>query len=251
MYMSKIIKVSYLLIVMIGLLFLITNSCKKDKSNNDNNDNPITLKPIVFNPNLTYGTLTDIDGNVYKTIQIGTQTWMAENLKVTHYRDGSDIPIETNYSDWSGLTTGAYCWWGKDVASYKKIYGALYNWFAVNDSRKLAPAGWHIPADYEWTALTDYLGQIDAGTKMKEVGTTHWIHDDGQTNESGFTGLPGDYRGDDEAAQQIGYNAYWWSSTEINTSSAWNRSLDYGDAVVEKRFNQEKWIGASVRCVKD
>ncbi len=104
-------------------------------------------------------TVTDIDGNVYRTVKIGTQVWMAENLKTTKYRNGDPIANVTNGASWKALTTGAYCWYNND-AENKVTYGGLYNWFVVADSRKIAPTGWHVPTDAEWTVLTDFLGGL-------------------------------------------------------------------------------------------
>jgi uncharacterized protein (TIGR02145 family) len=133
-----------------------------------------TSDEIIFNPSLTYGEVSDIDGNYYKTIQIGSQIWMAENLKTTRYNDGSNIPLVTDNTAWSNLTTPGYCWYNNDAATYKNVYGALYNWYAVNTG-KLCPSGWHVPSEYEWTLLVNYLGGVyAAGGKLKETGTTHW-----------------------------------------------------------------------------
>jgi uncharacterized protein (TIGR02145 family) len=141
----------------------------------------------------------DIDGNVYKTVKIGNQWWMAENLKVTHYRNGDEIPNRADDDEWNkGI--GAYCNYNNDVTNFE-IYGGIYNWFAVDDSRKLAPEGWHVPTDDEWQVLVDYLGgDTLAGGKMKSTGTIEggdglWRgSNEGTTNESGFSALPGGYR---------------------------------------------------------
>ena len=153
------------------------------EGNNTNNGD------IVFNPNITYGSITDIDGNTYKTVTIGTQTWMAENLKVTKYNDGIAIPNVTDNTAWRELTTGALCDYG-NTPSNSETYGKLYNWHAVNTG-KLCPTGWHVPSDAEWTELTDYLGGTSvAGDKLKETGSTHWSNlRTGATNETGFTAL--------------------------------------------------------------
>ena len=119
-------------------------------------------------------TVSDIDGNIYHYIVIGTQTWMVENLKTIHYRNGDAIPNVTISLDWDVLVTGAYCWYNNDVPTYKAAYGALYNWYVVNDSRNIAPAGWHVPTDAEWTILIDFLGgESVAGVKLKETGNSH------------------------------------------------------------------------------
>jgi len=200
-----------------------------------------------------YRTITDIDGNVYRIIKIGTQWWMAENLKVTHYRNGDAIPNVTDDTEWAGLTTGAYCYY-ENSSSYAADYGALYNWYAVKDSRNIAPEGWHVPSEAEWQTLTDYLGGYNvAGGKLKETGTDHWLSPNtGATNESGFTALPAGwcspYYGD---FSNMGYKAVFWSATEDDSSTAWCRGLGYSDAVVSPLHLAHKQAGFSVRCVMD
>ena len=197
------------------------------------------------------GTVTDIDGNVYQTVTIGTQEWMAANLKVTHYRNGDDIPNVTDNATWEALNTGAYCEYNND-ANNVATYGRLYSGYAVGDSRNIAPTGWHIPSDAEWQTLVDYLGGISvAGGKMKEAGTMHWYSPNiGATNESGFSGLPCGYRSYDGPYGRIGYSAYFWSSTELSISEAWYRYLDYNGSGVY-RGSSGKRFGYSVRCVND
>lgn len=211
---------------------------------------------IIFNPNLTYGTVTDIEGNVYKTIQIGTQTWMAENLKTTKYRNGDPIPNVTIDADWDALTGGAYCWYGNDAATYKATYGALYSWFAVSDTRNIAPTGWHIPTDDEWTTLIDFLGgKYVAGGKLKEEGLSHWKSTNAYaTNESGFSALPAGVRGPSTKGEfsSIGYLSRYWNSDQALTGTAWYRELSYDNAqCYVGQYGYMKKYGFSVRCVKD
>jgi uncharacterized protein (TIGR02145 family) len=196
------------------------------------------------------GSFTDIDGNVYKTVMIGTQEWMAENLKVTHYRNGDAIPEVTENSEWWGLITGAYCAYNNDISNVA-TYGRMYNWYAVVDSRNIAPAGWHVPTDAEWQVLVDYLGDTAvAGGKMKEAGTTHWnIPNTGATNESGFSALPGGYRGSNGSFLNMGRYAHFWSSAEISSSDAWYRYLSYYYSEAYRNFFSKR-DGFSVRCVK-
>jgi len=196
-------------------------------------------------------TITDIDGNVYKTVKIGTQVWMAENLKVTHYRNGAPIPNVTDNTAWSNLTTGAYCN-SDNSPDNAVVYGRLYNWYAVTDSRNLAPIGWHVPSDAEWQTLINYLGGDDvAGGKIKEAGTTHWSSPNtGATNESGFTALPGGYRGYYGYFYLLGDYATFWSSAEDGSSHAWYRRLHYDTATVD-RVPDGKQYGFSVRLVRD
>ena len=206
-------------------------------------------------------TVTDIDGNVYQTVTIGAQVWMAENLKVTHYRNGDSIPIVTDSATWVGLTTGAYCEYNNDVDN-AATYGRLYNWYAAVDGRNIAPIGWHVPTDAEWKQLEITLGmsqaQADAtgwrgtteGGKLKEAGTTHWLSPNtGATNESGFTALPGGYRSHNGPYNSMSYNAGYWSSTELY-SYPLLRGLDYGGSYIG-RDPYPKVGGFSVRCVKD
>jgi len=214
------------------------------EGNNTNNGD------IVFNPNITYGSITDIDGNTYKTVTIGTQTWMAENLKVTKYNDGIAIPNVTNNTAWRELTTGALCDYD-NTPSNSETYGKLYNWHAVNTG-KLCPTGWHVPSDAEWTELTDYLGGTSvAGGKLKETGTTHWASPNtGATNETGFTALPGGNRGSNGTFGDIGGGGSWWSATEYGATYARRRDMNYGySGVYRDRYSKE--VGFSVRCVRD
>jgi len=197
------------------------------------------------------GTVTDIDGNVYQTVKIGDQWWMAENLKVTHYRNGATIPLVTSSDDWYNLLTGARCAYDNDQSKVA-TYGYLYNWYAVNDSRNIAPARWHVPTDAEWSTLVTYLGGANvAGGKMKEIGTTNWHSPNtGATNESGFAALPGGYRPSTGYFDALGNLAYFWSSTEISSLYAWSRRLYYDNAYVD-RYSDSKQDGFSVRLVKD
>lgn len=185
------------------------------------------------------------------TVTIGNQVWMAKNLDVDHYRNGDLIPEVKDSAQWANLTTGAWCYYNNDTAN-GAIYGKLYNWHAVNDSRGLAPDGWHVPSDAEWTLLSTYLGgESVAGGKLKEAGTTHWQSPNKDaTNEIGFTALPCGIRYWYGAFNGIGLWGNWWSSTEYGTSNAWFRGLgcDYSYLY---RYSIDKEEGFSVRCVKD
>jgi uncharacterized protein (TIGR02145 family) len=206
----------------------------------------------VHNPNLTYGSMTDQDGNTYKTIVIGTQEWMAENLKASHYRNGDLIPVVTNPNTWAGLSTGATCWYNNDSATYNCPYGKLYNWYAAVDARNLCPAGWHVPTDAEWTTLGNYLGgDAIAGGKMKSTGTQYWQSPNtAADNSSGFSGLPGGYRANYGTFFDIGNYGFWWSSTEFDPNFAWYRYLDYGYGNVYIGYSY-KLDGFSVCCLRD
>ena len=198
-------------------------------------------------------TVTDIDGNVYQTVTIGTQVWMAENLKVTHYRNGEDIPNAIDSTAWYGLTTGAYCEYENDISNVS-TYGRLYNWFAVADSRSIAPTGWHVPTDAEWQTLIGYLGYSNVGGKMKETGTTHWSWAEGVTNECGFSALPGGYRSQKSNGWflAMGLLAYFWSSTEgYNNDAAYSFWLSSTMGDLSWSDGLSKRMGFSVRCVRN
>jgi uncharacterized protein (TIGR02145 family) len=223
---------------------------------NELNFTTLPIGPIIFNPDATYGSVSDIDGNSYKTVQIGTQLWMAENLKTTKFNDGTVIPNITDNIEWQNLTTPGYSWYNNDAASYKITFGALYNWYAVNTD-KLCPTGWHVPIDSEFKTMTDYLGN-NSGQKMTETGNTHWLdYVTDATNSSGFTGLPGGLRQFNESTlapevkfEYIGGVGSWWSATDNgaqgSTSQLW---WDYSITYYQRLDN--KVDGMSVRCVKD
>ena len=178
---------------------------------------------------------------------IGTQTWTTKNLDVTKYRNGDAIPQVQDKNAWAKLKTGAWCYYENKTAN-GTTYGKLYNWFAVNDTRGLAPKGYHIPTDAEWTILTDNLGD-EAGTKMKS--SSGWKYNGNGTNTGGFAGLPGGFRGGyGDFNGVVGANGYWWSSSEDGTYDAWCRYLDSNNGVVSKNYNN-KLVGLSVRCLRD
>lgn len=234
--MKKKIRLFSHLFIAMGLLILLTFSCNKDDDNN------VAPPPP---------TVTDIDGNVYNIVTIGTQTWLVENLKVTKYNDTTDIPLVTGSTAWENLTTSAYCWYENNEAAHKNPYGALYNWYTVNTSN-LCPTGWHVPTNLEWIILTDFLeGESLAGGKLKETGTSHWASPNtAATNESGFTALPGGARFSFGPFNFVGDYGYWWSSSESNTAEAWGRRMDYDSSHVF-RDSFIKQSGFSVRCLKD
>ena len=209
-------------------------------------------------------TVTDIDGNVYQTVQIGDQVWMAENLKVTHYRNGDAIPNVTSNSEWAGLSTGAYCAYD-DNESNADTYGYLYNWYAIDDSRNIAPEGWHVPTDAEWKELEMQLGMSqseadDTGWRGTNEGSklagnaALWHNGDLENNTnfgtSGFNALPGGYRYYGGYYGDMGYGGYFWSSTESGSDDAWSRTLGYGSSEVY-RYYSYKPGGFSVCCLRD
>ncbi len=206
----------------------------------------------VHNPNLTYGSMTDQDGNVYKTIVIGTQEWMAENLKASHYRNGDAISLVTSDSIWAGLSTGATCWYNNDSATYNCPYGKLYNWYAASDVRNLCPSGWHVPTDAEWTMLSNFLGGNGiSGGKMKSTGSQYWLSPNvSADNSSGFSGLPGALRNNFGYYYSIGLNGHWWSSSQYSATDAWYYNL-YHLIGNLNRTDYFKQSGYSVRCLRD
>ncbi len=200
------------------------------------------------------GTVTDIDGNIYNTVKIGGQWWMAENLKVTHYQNGDSIFHETGIIQWFMWSEGVYCSYNNSTSN-ADTYGLLYNWYAVNDSRNIAPAGWHVPSDEEWQELVStFSGDSIAGGKIKEASLLYWHNPNlFATNCSGFTALPGGGRWG-IADAQLGEFAYFWSATESVFSGAWYYALHYTSPAIGRSDYSNvvsKKYGYSVRCVKD
>lgn len=195
-------------------------------------------------------TITDIDGNIYHTVIIGTQEWTVENLRVTHYNDGSPITkITTNNTTWSSTTNGAYCAYENNETN-GAFYGYLYNWYSVNTG-KLAPltGGWRVPTEVDWTALTDFIGgEATAGTKLK--ATSGWNSKGNGTDDYGFSALPGGFRVSTGDFYYLGGSGNWWSLTAYNASIAWFRNMVYDFANVY-RGNSNKMYGRSVRLVRD
>ncbi len=203
-------------------------------------------------PTPTSTTLTDIDGNIYDVVSIGTQAWMNKNLNVSKYKNGDIIPQVEDRTQWLNLNTGAWCYYDNKVAN-GGIYGKLYNWYAIIDPRGIAPAGYHIPTIEEWTKLTNYLGNDSiAGGKMKEAGFIHWDSPNyGANNNSNFSGLPGGYRNQYGNYFNIGFSGYWWSSSEKESTIAKAISLKTNYYQVITSDEHFKISGLSVRCVKD
>ena len=217
-------------------------------------DNPLNGRTTaVFNPTKNYGTVTDIEGNVYKTIVIGTQTWMAENLRTTKYRNGDEIYNVTSNDTWNSLlSTGAYCTYANTTnLDTIATYGRLYNFFAVADNRQLAPQGWRVATMDDWLTLTDYLGgDTIASNKMKEVGNKHWEDPFLSDNSSGFTALPGSDRYLAKNTDQMGFYGVWWTSSEYNETGAGFLYLYYYSSNIYRGVNYKK-NGYSVRCIKE
>lgn len=211
--------------------------------------------------NIFSQTVTDFDGNIYNTVTIGTQVWIKENLKTTKYRDGTAIPNVINSAAWEVLTTGAFSYYNNSIDS-GNIYGALYNWYVVNNIVGLCPANWHVPSDAEWnilekfldntvdTTVTSYVG-TDIGGKLKEIGNSHWTSPNtGATNNSGFGALPGGTRYSDGTYYNIEYNGHWWSATAYDATNSWVRNLYYDNSKIFRGYGSKKY-GFSVRCVRD
>jgi len=219
----------------------------------------VTNSGTLYSPEIeawTYG-LTDIDGNGYHAVTIGTQTWTVENFKSTHYLNGDEIPNVTDNTEWSNLTTGARCYYNNDRASYEPVYGCLYNWYVTNDSRGLAPSGWHVSDDDEWVNLMRYLGNnsnTTVGGKLKESGTAHWKDPNtGATNSSGFTALGGGARGIASSGGVFGdltLNAYFWSSTDYGPY-AYGAYLQNDLNALYHSYVLERGYGFNIRLVKD
>lgn len=218
-------------------------ACKKNGSNPSSNPQDTTAKCVSGKGG------TDIDGNAYTSVIIGKQEWMGENLKVTKYRNGVSIPNVTNGSQWAALTTGAWCYYSND-AQYNTTYGKLYNWYAVADTKGLAPTGWHVATDAEISTLITYLGgQQVAGARLKESGLVHWATDNYKTtNNTCFTGLPG---GNTSGSFiYLGSVGYWWSGTDAASAGAYSFTLSANSPTAD-RGTTPKYYGYSVRCIKD
>lgn len=222
------------LLAVAGIVAVVT-SCSKDT----------TTDPI------TYGSVSDFEGNAYKTVQIGSQTWMAENLKSIKLSDGTAIELVKDNSTWANLTTPAYCTYGNDSVTAKDRFGLLYNWYTVN-TKKLCPTGWHVPTNNDWIALATFLGTDSlAGGKLKEASTYNWFSPNlYATNVYGFKAIPCGYRYYNGSFQNFGYSGNWWSATEFSSKLGWYRFLSYNDGKIGAYY-YDKVYGFSVRCVKD
>ncbi len=224
-------KLKFLFIIFIGMsISFFLHSCKKD---NDTEEK----------------TVTDIEGNVYPVVKIGTQTWTAENLKSTKLNDGSPITNVTDNNSWNTHTSPGYCWYGNDVNN-KTDFGALYNWYAVNTG-KLCPAGWHVPNDVEWSTLTQHLGGEDiAGGKLKETGTTYWNSPNtGATNESGFSARGSGVRLVAGEFNDFKNLSLWWTSTLGDLGAMFRYANNQNTKLTTHGYNKKN--GLSVRCIKD
>ena len=268
---KRILSLKGLMVFITYLSFLLLTSCQQDDFDQDFmlDLNSIESSATSDMVNKTKGKLKDIEGNVYNTIKIGKQWWMAENLKTTMYNDGTPIPYFDDNLEWKGISTPAYCWYDNEESTYKATYGALYKWQTVNTG-KLCPKGWHVPSDAEWKILEMYLGMTQeqsdmegprgapAGGKLKETGLDYWWEPNfGATNETGFTALPGGVHvgiPSENDFSGIGEVGCWWSSTPFFYGSdlvdAWKRFTSYGEANIG-RDHPSIMDGLSVRCLKD
>ena len=201
------------------------------------------------------GALIDADGNSYTTVVINGKQWMQGNLNVSKYRNGDVIPEVTNVADWDALTTGAWCYYENNTAN-GPVYGKLYNWYAINDPRGLAPTGWHIPSDAEWTSLTDFLGGTSAaGIKMRDIGDLWSTSAVIATNQAGFSALPGGYgylthtyTTVDQPFYSLRDVAIWWSATSLNTNTAYSLNVNLNNSVTKGAILKKAAL--SVRCVR-
>jgi uncharacterized protein (TIGR02145 family) len=228
------------------LLYLVSSSCDKIETNQD----ALKASSVKSKKPKEKQDIVDIDGNIYYTVKIGKQVWMAENLKTTKYQNGDLIGTTSPATlDISSETAPKYQWAYNGDENNVATLGRLYTFYAITDSRGVCPVGWHIPSNQEWTTLTTYLGGTGiAGGKLKETGTTHWLSPNtGATNETGFTAIPAGMRTFDG---YFSYFARWWSATEAWTGVAYGRTMNSSNAEVYTNLLDEM-DGYSVRCVKD
>jgi uncharacterized protein (TIGR02145 family) len=236
-------------------LFCTLISCKKDNATTPNNGSNTT--DTVKN-NVTVGkqgpTISDVEGNSYKTVYVGAQHWMAENLKAGRYNNGNLISKLTDNEQWRTSENGAWCNYKNDEF-FEQKYGKLYNWYVVSKSMNgdnVCPTGWHIPNDSDWKQLSTYLGGEDkAGGAMKEVGFSSWgTPNTKATNISLFTALPGGNRSEYGEYNNVGKKGFWWSSTELGSVGA-NRFVISYDTESLNYENNSKKDGYSIRCIQD
>jgi len=209
---------------------------------------------ITYGENLDFITdpliVKDIDENIYNVIRIGSQLWIKENLKTTHFYDGTIIPLVTDNTNWQNLVTSGYCLYDNNESN-KNIYGNLYNWYTVFNDR-LCPVGWHVPTENEYLILESFLDDAPiTGGKLKEMGTLHWLSPNtGATNEFNFTALPGGVRNINGEFKDINNKGFWWAFTDQSDLDAWERRLEYNSEKIFRDFTNKK-IGKSVRCIKN
>ncbi|MCX6319402.1 MAG: fibrobacter succinogenes major paralogous domain-containing protein [Bacteroidetes bacterium] len=223
-------------VLLFTALLLVLLACNKNESN-------VPDTPAV---------VSDIDGNRYEIISIGGREWMKQNLSTSRYRNGAVIPNVTDPAQWDTLTTGAWCWYNNDSATYAATYGKLYNWYAVNDPGGLAPAGWHVPDAVEWTTLSTSLGgNAVAGGLLKESGNSHWMSPNSNaTNSTGFTGLPSGFRDLHGPFSGITFSGIFWTSSPFDALNSNTCELMYNEqSLITGRWNKN--MGYAVRCTRD
>lgn len=207
---------------------------------------------VAFPAAIRSQVVTDADGNVYSTVMMGKQEWMAENLRTSRFNDNKEIPFIKNNNDWKMLRTPGYCWLENDAAN-RDVYGCLYNWYAVS-TKKLCPKGWHVPSAGEWDVLVAFLGgDENAGFLLKEKGDEHWKNSLARpNNDYGFTALPGGMRlnAGNFPSFARSYCVWWTSTGDLNKNLAWNRGLFFSSNRIYKG-NESMRNGFSVRCIKD
>lgn len=217
----------------------------------DLNGDYVNIGNLVLCSELAIGTLTDIEGNVYQTVVIGTQEWMAENLRTSTYSNGEEIPNVTGQSEWADLSSGAWCYFDNDI-QYEYPFGKMYNWYAVTDPRNVCPTGWHVPSAEEFAALSDYLGGDSiAGGKLKVVGAILWNGPNAEaTNESGFSAVPGGLRNTLGNFESLGSRSFLWSTTDVGGLMGVCRLL-YHDLDDFANSTKNLDCGQSIRCLRD
>ncbi len=267
----------YGLLLLTGTMLILAGGCKEDEDENvdDNGDDDISHE-------ITYGSVSDEEGNEYTTVVIGEQEWMAENLKVTKYRNEDDIPANLEDTTWENTTEGAMAIYPpEDVDGLEseqavvEAYGMLYNWYAVDDQRGICPSGWHVPSEYEWTQLEEYLeDNFEAITSSKLANVLKSCRQDGSpltgdcdtnehprwnghgthygTDDFGFSALPGGLRDEYGAFEAIGLGALWWTSSVIGEDASFARSIVFDSGTLNAGFTGgSRNSGLSIRCVKD
>lgn len=239
----------YRALFLISAISMSLYSCSEEDKEDKGTNGKSTAQ---FNPSVTYGTMTDQEGNIYKTITVEGIIFMAENLRTTVYRDGTPIQNISDRSGWATTSEGAYCNYNNNnYTDSIATFGRLYNWYAISTG-KLAPEGWHVATNSEWVSMVEFnSGELLAGGRLKESGTAHWVSpNQGADNVSGFTALPGGTRQDDGLFGGIGYSGMWWTSTAYNNFECMGWVMR-NDEASTNAFYASKESGFSVRCVKN
>jgi len=243
--MKYISKISFFILIPASFF----TSCSEIKKQSENIQ---STKEVVKAPTQKSGTISDVDGNVYRYLEMcDGKEWMIENLNVSHYRNGDEIPEVQNPEEWANLKTGAWCYYLND-SSYGAVFGKLYNWYAINDPRGIAPEGWRVSSKEDWKNLSDCLGgeNVAAG-KLKEIGTSHWMTPNvGAVNTSGFSALPGGGRSSQGNYTMVDNLGIFWTSTNYDELQAWIRHISYSNTFVVEFYN-DKRNGFSVRVLKE